>query len=67
MADSKSTQELFEELKSELPEGTTMDEFLQTINTLASEFVQNQRQKPTEVQLAILFLFLLIPVSLISK
>ncbi|CAL1296878.1 unnamed protein product [Larinioides sclopetarius] len=59
------SDELLEELKKELPEDTNMEEFIQNINKLASEFVQNQRQKPTEVQLAILFLFLLIPVSLI--
>ncbi|GIX96401.1 hypothetical protein CDAR_392601 [Caerostris darwini] len=58
-------QDEYQKLAEQLPEGVSMEEMIMNISKLAAEFVENQRQKPMEIQAVLLLVFLLIPVSLI--
>ncbi|GFW87010.1 transposable element Tcb1 transposase [Trichonephila clavipes] len=65
MADSVDYTEELEKLAKEIPEGINMEEFVANVSKLAAEFYKNQRGKPVEIQVVLLLVFLLIPISLI--
>ncbi|GIZ03947.1 hypothetical protein CEXT_631261 [Caerostris extrusa] len=47
-------QDEYQKLAEQLPEGVSMEEMIMNISKLAAEFVENQRQKPMEIQAVLL-------------